>query len=273
MTPERFAVGGACGPWLLHAEMDCAPPTHLARPVEATPRQPSLRCSVVRKARRAGNDRPHYRTDPRAADGHVEVQGRSIGVDLDWISGACQWSWPWPHQTDASTAVLIERSWLLSIQALALRHGGLLLHGCSLVKEGRAAVVVGPSGAGKTTLAGRLPALALHDDIVVLARQGPRWQVWAQDVYRPFGAAATGAFDLHRILWLSPRRDQIRAQPLGVGSTVMHVLGQVFDADGAAQAPLADAVAALVGTHGAWSLDHALADDDQQLLHALWGAT
>lgn len=272
MTPGRFAVGGTCGPWHLRADLDCAPPAHLDRARGTHAREPSLHCSVVRRPAAGGSDRPQYLTDPRPGEDFAEVLGRAMRVSLNWHSGACQWSWPQPGQTEASTAMLIERSWLLTMQALALRHGGVLLHGCSLARDGQAAIVIGPSGAGKTTLARRLPAHALHDDVAIVVRDGPQWRVWAQDVYRPFGGATTGVFNLHRILWLSPQRQATRAVRLDSGAGVMTLLGQAFDAQGAGQAPLADAVADLANTCGAWSLDHCLADDEQRLLQALWAA-
>ncbi len=63
---------------------------------------------------------------------------------------------------------------------LLLREGGLMLHAAVLAHEGVATLLVGPSGAGKTTAA-RLsaPATVLHDDLALLrADQTGDWHVY-----------------------------------------------------------------------------------------------
>jgi hypothetical protein len=57
---------------------------------------------------------------------------------------------------------------------LTLGRGGLLLHGAGLVRDGRAFVFFGPSGAGKTTVTALSPGCrVLSDDLVLIARSGP----------------------------------------------------------------------------------------------------
>lgn len=82
----------------------------------------------------------------------------------------------------------------------ALDRGCILLHAAGLVREGRAFVFFGPSGAGKTTVVGQSPeCTVLNDDLVLLARR-------ADGAFRahgvPFkgmddlGAGVTGAFPI-----------------------------------------------------------------------------
>lgn len=63
-----------------------------------------------------------------------------------------------------------------SAQRLIEERGGLLLHGCGLVREGRAWLFLAPSGGGKSTLA-RLSARkaeCLSDEHLVLLPAGPQ---------------------------------------------------------------------------------------------------
>jgi hypothetical protein len=59
-----------------------------------------------------------------------------------------------------------------------IQEGGLLLHGCALERAGRTVLLVGQSGAGKTTAA-RLcrPAVCFSDDGVVLTADGGQYKV------------------------------------------------------------------------------------------------
>ena len=74
---------------------------------------------------------------------------------------------PLPHAEDAGPADTPLR---ILVSLLLLRSGrGALLHACGFADEGGAFLFAGPSGAGKTTLASRLPAAGvLSDDQVAL---------------------------------------------------------------------------------------------------------
>jgi len=99
--------------------------------------------------------------------------------------------------------------------------GGLLLHAACLVQGGRAFVVAGPSGAGKTTIsraAASLPRVTvLTDERIVLRRDGGRWLAhgtpWAGEgrFADPGSAEVAGVFlldksDVDRVTPLSPVR-------------------------------------------------------------------
>ncbi len=69
---------------------------------------------------------------------------------------------------------------LSSEAALALatfEKGGLLLHASAVAANERAYLFLGPSGAGKTTVAMLSPAAVIHDDLVIAQpdRQGEWW--------------------------------------------------------------------------------------------------
>ncbi|HHP7234618.1 MAG TPA: hypothetical protein ACFCUC_08310 [Desulfobacterales bacterium] len=67
---------------------------------------------------------------------------------------------------------------MFALSCRLIQEGGLLLHGCALEREGRTVLLVGQSGAGKTT-AVRLcrPAACFSDDGVVLTTDGGRYMV------------------------------------------------------------------------------------------------
>ncbi len=74
----------------------------------------------------------------------------------------------------------------------ALVPDGLVLHGAGLVADGRGVACCGPSGAGKTTLAGLLPAWAVCDELVALRRAQGRPRLFAL----PFWKARPAEADL-----------------------------------------------------------------------------
>jgi hypothetical protein len=69
----------------------------------------------------------------------------------------------------------------ICMQALPREHAGLLLHACGVVRHGAGHVFVGPSGAGKTTVA-QLAAgygQVLSDENVVLRANTPGPELWS----------------------------------------------------------------------------------------------
>ena len=79
----------------------------------------------------------------------------------------------------------------------ALRHVGVgaIVHGAAVARDGRAAVIVGASGEGKSTLALGLAArgwLHLADDLVALSATGEAiaaFPVAASGIFGPFAWA------------------------------------------------------------------------------------
>lgn len=74
---------------------------------------------------------------------------------------------------------VVTASWIL-------RRGGFLLHGCGVVREGKAYVFFGPSGAGKTTVTDLSPQdTILSDDLTLVVTEGGEYR--AAGI--PFGLA------------------------------------------------------------------------------------
>lgn len=65
---------------------------------------------------------------------------------------------------------------MFALSYLLVQNGGLLLHGCGFERDGKAVLLVGKSGAGKTTAAKLCrPDVCFADDGVVLVREGDRF--------------------------------------------------------------------------------------------------
>ncbi|MSQ82745.1 MAG: hypothetical protein EXR77_07485 [Myxococcales bacterium] len=278
-TEHLNRVGGWVGRYAVVGQLDRAAPAHLRctqRPSAAGLSGPLLRMRV--ETGEVGTQ-PNIvydqfqRSLPAEGLGWIESSAVSMGVavQLATTSATLRWVWPVQAPMGVSTALLLERSWILTMQALALGHGGIVLHGASVVVDGQASVIVGQSGAGKSTLAARLGSQGLHDDVCLVARQGGQWQVWAQNVYRPYGSATTGVFPLRRLLLLGDQRDRTVTEPLPAGQAAMLLLAQTFDASGAAEHLLADAVQDLINELGMAKLNHSLTDGVDLLRAALEG--
>lgn len=209
------------------------------------------------------------------ADGYASIESSAtamgVAVRMTTATGGLRWVWPVQPPAGVGTALLLERSWILTMQALALGHGGMLLHAASVVVDGQACVIVGRSGAGKSTLTARLGSQGLHDDVCLVAQHGNQWQVWAQNVYRPYGSATTGVFPMRRLLLLGERRDRTAIEQLPSGKAAMLLLAQTFDATGAVEHLLADAVQNLINDLGMAELSHCLNDGVDRVQAALEG--
>jgi hypothetical protein len=92
----------------------------------------------------------------------------------------------------------------ICMQALPREHAGLLLHACGVVRHGAGHVFVGPSGAGKTTVA-QLAAgygQVLSDENVVLRANAPGPELWST----PFWGFSTPPEIIARVRVTAPLR-------------------------------------------------------------------
>ncbi len=257
--PVSAGSGGLCGPYSVAVDLDHEPKAWLGKP-RAFEAASDLRITVCR-SEVVDSPQVEYLSLSRNPQDRTPTVARlrAVSVTLDWASGTGQWCWP--QSAASADYALISRSWLVTLQALALRHQGILLHGCAIDLAGVAAVVVGPSGAGKSTLAARFGGRAVHDDMCIVARDSGRWVVWHQDVYRPFGFDGPRQLPLGSVFALAADRSRTVATPLRPGEAAMKLLAQCHDAGGAATAVLADHVQQLLEQRGLMALSHCLTDD------------
>lgn len=95
--------------------------------------------------------------------------------------------------------------WYLTAR-LALRAEGVILHGSAVCVEGGGLVFVGPSGAGKTTLAGwcrdEAGATVLNDERIVMWRDRNGWQVAGTPWRGELSEVSGGGVPLRQIFFL-----------------------------------------------------------------------
>lgn len=115
---------------------------------------------------------------------------------------------------------------------LADRAGGFLLHSAGLLRRGRAVVLSGQSGAGKSTAvrvsAGLPDTAALGDDLILLLPDGDGWRAYGTPFWNPETPAAwrgaqTESGQLAAILPLAQDR-AVFAQPLAAAAAVAGLL-------------------------------------------------
>jgi hypothetical protein len=89
-----------------------------------------------------------------------------------------------PYALDSLLRVLL--SWKL------LGHHGFLLHAATVVRDGRAYVFTGRSGAGKSTVASLSPSgTVLTDEISLLRRENGGWRAYGTPFWGEFRAAGS----------------------------------------------------------------------------------
>ena len=141
---------------------------------------------------------------------------------------------------------------------LLSREGGFLLHASSVVRNGRAFLFTGPSGAGKTTIARLAPAdaVVLTDEISYVRRVGGRYMAYGtpfagefSDAGEPMSAPVAALFGL---AWASdPGRE-----PLAEGAAVQILMRNMlfFAADPALTGHLLDTACDFAGAVPAFRL-------------------
>lgn len=210
---------------------------------------------------------------PAWSEQGCRVQGRNFYCDIAFDGPRLTWWWPRRHWQSAASA-LWDLSVLASTQALALRRGGLLLHGAALVIDGEAVVVSGPSGAGKSTLAARFAGAVLHDDVIALApdqRSPSGWAAWSQDGSRAPSGDLPGEVPLRRLLLFSGDRAHTLSTPILAADALGELAAQTYFAGGAATAPLMAQLAQLVAAVPLGRLSHCLGDSTAAVRAALRG--
>ena len=134
-----------------------------------------------------------------------------------------------------------------------------MLHAASLQLGGAAHVVFGHSGAGKTTLAERLPTAFLNEEYAFLipTEGGWRW-LWYPQSREP-KEARPAELPLGRLLAMSTDRTQTRVAPMAAVTDVLpKLMGSVFWLPGMPGALLLKHCAALIEAHPVAALSHCL---------------
>lgn len=126
--------------------------------------------------------------------------------------------------------------WISAVELLS--RSGLLLHACSAMAGGAAHLFLGPSGAGKTTIAAESDVDAvLCDEVSIIAREESRW--WAYP--SPFWGLEECGGRVARApiagLWQLAGRDQTCISAMRPADGLLAVYRRVIDIGAAGQAP------------------------------------
>ncbi len=112
--------------------------------------------------RQGDTDRLQYRSWRGQWDSKAGMCEAKLSANTDTIRG--------PRRIATLARTLVSRS--------LLRSGGLAFHAAAMIKSGRGYLFVGPSGAGKTTLARTFPGeRVLGDDYAIVAPDGDGFRV------------------------------------------------------------------------------------------------
>jgi hypothetical protein len=244
--------------------------------------EPDLRLSIGSHAVDPGSiSTPWYVADRAAADGEPTLsafRGPGGAIRLRYADGTeftldaaathvgCTWR---PPLTLEDTATYL----LGPVCGLALRLRGITcLHASAVALDGRAFLVCGPAGAGKSTtaaafaargrpvLADDVAALDLSGDAVTVRAAYPHLRLWPDAVRHLYGAdadlpALTPNWE-KRYLDLAAEDDAFHGEPLPVSAVFLLAGREAGDAPRLEALPPSDAVLSLVAnTYMGWLPD------------------
>lgn len=96
--------------------------------------------------------------------------------------------------TGAKNAYALDSLLRILLSWILLRYAGFLLHAATVVRNGRAYVFTGRSGAGKSTVAALAPAGSVWtDEISLLRREKGEWRAYGTPFWGEFRAAGSNS--------------------------------------------------------------------------------
>jgi hypothetical protein len=96
--------------------------------------------------------------------------------------------------TGAKNAYALDSLLRILLSWILLRHAGFLLHAATVLRNGRAYVFTGGSGAGKSTVAALSPAGSVWtDEISLLKREKGEWRAYGTPFWGEFRAAGSNS--------------------------------------------------------------------------------
>lgn len=203
------------------------------------------------------------------SDRSCRIVARRTVVEVDWLAMTARWFWPRP-QSPYDQQDLRSSTALATMLALALRHGGVLLHGACIRLGSDAIAVCGPSGAGKSTLARRFHGRFLHDDTTLLMPSDAGWCVWFQDIHRAGPGEHPQQAPLRRVFTLGPDRSRTAKDPQGLANALQQLLEQTYYATPWATHRMTEHLVNLLATVPSYSLSHCLDTPLPVLEGVLW---
>ncbi|MSP91614.1 MAG: hypothetical protein EXR79_07400 [Myxococcales bacterium] len=191
-------------------------------------------------------------------------------VELDRTSAQGTLTLHVPHEQPEGVHDAAVEGMLTAGLAEVLVRGGIALHAATLQAGGRAWVIAGHSGVGKTTLARRFPGVASHDEIAYLVPTPAGWTAWHHAEWRGLPGEHALVLPLGGLFVLLPNvrtRTEVVAAPAGERAAL--VLARAYYAGGAATPWLLDAAAALGRDVPVGLLSHCLDDSPETIAETL----
>jgi hypothetical protein len=131
--------------------------------------------------------------------------------------------------TGAKNAYALDSLLRILLSWMLLRYAGFLLHAATVVRNGRAYVFTGRSGAGKSTVAALSPAGSVWtDEISLLRREKGEWRAYGTPFWGEFRAAGSNSSaPVAGIFGLKKAREN-RVEALGPVGLLRNILPNVL---------------------------------------------
>jgi hypothetical protein len=139
--------------------------------------------------------------------------------------------------TGAKNAYALDSLLRILLSWMLLRYAGFLLHAATVVRNGRAYVFAGRSGAGKSTVAALSPAGSVWtDEISLLRRERSEWRAYGTPFWGEFRAAGSNRSATVEGIFGLNQATENRVEALGPAGLLRNILPNVlfFSRDAAA---------------------------------------
>jgi hypothetical protein len=113
---------------------------------------------------------------------------------------------------------------------LIIERGGFLLHAASAIRNGRAFLFAGISGAGKTTITRLAPpdATLLSDEISYVCRSGGRYQAWGTPFAGELNVSGVNVTAPIAALYFLVHGDEHRLRPISSATAIRKLMRNVL---------------------------------------------
>lgn len=115
---------------------------------------------------------------------------------------------------------------------ILLKSGGFLLHSCAVVIGSGAYIFAGPSGAGKTTIAGLFTGhkdgVLLSDETTAVTRNGSGYYGWATPFFGDFGGAGANNKAVLKAVFFLRQSRRFGLKKLGPARSASGLLQNIF---------------------------------------------
>lgn len=203
-------------------------------------------------------------------DGFAFLSAHAL-VQVDWRTGTGTATLATDDDDPRSRPTATMEAMFGVAYAKVLRAGGVVLHAATLAYEGRVWVVAGYSGAGKTTLSGRFPDQALHDEHAFLVPGDDGWVVWRHVELRRPRAIAPWVVPVGGLSILSSNRSVTGLRPVVQAEQFASLVPHAVFAGGATRNLVLEHLLNLTqDCPPAW-LDHCLKDSPEVVASTVQG--